>query len=56
LPLVGTPYVEEMAAVMAKYNPFAEKAGMKCITMQPPSKEATRIAEALASTASTFTY
>ncbi|MEM3579608.1 MAG: GNAT family N-acetyltransferase, partial [Candidatus Bathyarchaeia archaeon] len=28
LPLVGTPYVE-MPAVMAKYNPFAEKAGMQ---------------------------
>lgn len=30
LPIVGTPYVE-MIAVMAKYNPFAEKAGMKKI-------------------------
>ena len=28
LPLVGTPYVE-MITVMAKYNPFAEKAGMQ---------------------------
>jgi hypothetical protein len=28
LPLVGMPYVE-MIAVMAKYNPFAEKAGMR---------------------------
>lgn len=28
LGLVGTEYVE-MSAVMAKYNPFAEKAGMK---------------------------
>lgn len=28
LPLAGTDYVE-MSAVMAKYNPFAEKAGMK---------------------------
>jgi len=26
LPLTGTPYVE-MVAVMAKYNPFGEKAG-----------------------------
>ena len=26
LPMVGTPYVE-MIAVMAKYNPFSEKAG-----------------------------
>lgn len=33
LPLVGTPYVE-MIAVMAKYNPFAEKAGMKKMAQQ----------------------
>ena len=33
LPLVGTPYVE-MVAVMAKYSPFAEKAGMQKITQQ----------------------
>ena len=33
LPLVGTPYVE-MIAVMAKYNPFAEKAGMQKIAEQ----------------------
>jgi len=42
LPLAGTPYVE-MPAVMAKYNPFAEKAGMKRIAEQPPPKEALRI-------------
>jgi GNAT superfamily N-acetyltransferase len=30
LPLAGTPYVETLA-VMAKYNPFFEKAGMKKI-------------------------
>jgi hypothetical protein len=36
-PLAGTPYVE-MPAVMAKYNPFAEKAGMKKIAEQPPQK------------------
>jgi GNAT superfamily N-acetyltransferase len=46
LPLAGTPYVE-MPAVMAKYNPFAEKAGMQKIAEQPPSKEALAIAEAL---------
>jgi len=46
LPLVGTPYVE-MPAVMAKYNPFAEKAGMKKIVEQPPPKEALKIAETL---------
>ena len=42
----GTPYVE-MPAVMAKYNPFAEKAGMRKIAEQPPSKEAITIAEIL---------
>ena len=46
LPLVGTPYVE-MPAVMAKYNPFAEKAGMQKISEQPPPKEAMKIAEVL---------
>ncbi len=46
LPLVGTPYVE-MPAVMAKYNPFAEKAGMQKITEQPPPKQALAIAETL---------
>jgi ABC-type ATPase with predicted acetyltransferase domain len=46
LPLVGTPYVE-MPAVMAKYNPFAEKAGMQKIAEQPPPKEALKIAETL---------
>ena len=46
LPLVGTPYVE-MPAVMAKYNPFAEKAGMQKIAEQPPPKEAIKIAETL---------
>lgn len=47
LPLVGTPYVE-MIAVMAKYNSFAEKAGMQKIAEQQPSKEVQRISEALA--------
>jgi ABC-type lipoprotein export system ATPase subunit len=46
LPLVGTPYVE-MSAVMAKYNPFAEKAGMKKIAEQLPPKQALKIAETL---------
>jgi len=46
LPLAGTEYVE-MPAVMAKYNPFAEKAGMMKIAEQPPSKEALKIAEIL---------
>jgi GNAT superfamily N-acetyltransferase len=39
LGLAGTEYVE-MSAVMAKYNPFAEKAGMRKIVEQEPPKEA----------------
>ncbi|MEM3597244.1 MAG: GNAT family N-acetyltransferase [Candidatus Bathyarchaeia archaeon] len=46
LHLAETPYVE-MPAVMAKYNPFAEKAGMQKIAEQPPPKEAIKIAETL---------
>jgi len=46
LPLAGTLYVE-MPAVMAKYNPFAEKAGMQKIAEQPSPKEAKKIAEVL---------
>jgi len=46
LPLAGTKYVE-MPAVMAKYNRFAEKAGMQKIAQQPPPKEALAIAEIL---------
>jgi len=42
----GTPYVE-MVAVMAKYNPFAEKAGMEKIAEQGPSKQVQRISEVL---------
>jgi len=42
----GTPYVE-MPAVMAKYNPFGEKAEMRKIAEQPPPKEALKIAEIL---------
>ena len=46
LPRVGTSCVE-MIAVMAKYNPFAEKAGMKKILEQKPSDEARRVADVL---------
>ena len=46
LPSAGTPYVE-MPAVMAKYNPFAEKGGMRKIAEQPPPREALAIAETL---------
>jgi len=44
LELVGTEFVE-MPDVMAKYNPFAEKAGMTKVCEQPPSKEALNIAK-----------
>jgi len=37
LPLAGTPYVEAVA-VMARYNPFFEKAGMQKIVESTPSK------------------
>jgi len=46
LPLAGTAYVE-MPAVMAKYNPFGEKAGMRKVAEQPPPREALKIAEIL---------
>jgi ABC-type transport system involved in cytochrome c biogenesis ATPase subunit/GNAT superfamily N-acetyltransferase len=46
LALAGTDYVE-MSAVMAKYNPFAEKAGMKKIVEQPSPKEAEKIKDVL---------
>jgi ABC-type lipoprotein export system ATPase subunit/GNAT superfamily N-acetyltransferase len=48
LPRCGTDYVE-MSAVMAKYNPFAEKAGMTKVLEQQPSKQAIKIAEVLKS-------
>jgi hypothetical protein len=46
LPLTGTLYVE-MVAVMAKYNPFAEKAGMRRIAEQQPTEGVLRISELL---------
>ena len=42
----GTPFVE-LIAVMAKYNPFAKRAGMSKIAEQLPAKKALRIAETL---------
>jgi hypothetical protein len=36
-----------MSAVMAKYNPFAEKAGMKKVALQEPSREILRVSRAL---------
>ena len=44
--LAGTPYVE-MVAVMAKYNPFAEKAGLQKVTEQKPTKSILAIAALL---------
>jgi GNAT superfamily N-acetyltransferase len=46
LSLAGTEYVE-MSAVMAKYNPFAEKAGMNKVVMQEPPKEALKVLQVL---------
>jgi len=46
LSLAGTEYVE-MSAVMAKHNPFAEKAGMRRIAEQAPPKEAVSIVSVL---------
>jgi ABC-type ATPase with predicted acetyltransferase domain len=46
LPLAGTEFVE-MSAVMAKYNPFAERAGMKKLAEQKPGREALNISRIL---------
>jgi hypothetical protein len=46
LPLVGTPYVETIA-VMAKYNPFFERAGMQKVMEQSPPKHALAVREVL---------
>ena len=43
----GTPYVET-TAVMAKYNPFFERGGMKKIQETKPPKQALNISQALA--------
>jgi GNAT superfamily N-acetyltransferase len=42
----GTPYVETVA-VMAKYNPFFEKTGMRKIAESPPVKNAFKVADVL---------
>ncbi len=46
LPLVGTSYVE-MIAVMAKYSPFAEKAGMQKIAEQQSVESVSGVVKAL---------
>lgn len=46
LGLAGTECVE-MSAVMAKYNPFAEKAGMKRVALQEPADKIVRLSRVL---------
>ena len=46
LPVVGTPYVE-LIAVMAKYSPFAERAGMQKIAQQQSIQSVSKISKAL---------
>ena len=46
LPLVGVPYVE-MIAVMPKYNPFAERAGMRRVLVKEPPKAAVNVVSKL---------
>ena len=46
-PQAGTPYVEAVA-VMARYNPFFEKAGMQRITESKPNPHVTKALEQLA--------
>jgi ABC-type ATPase with predicted acetyltransferase domain len=42
----GTPYIE-MVAVMAKYNPFAERAGMRNVSVQQPPEKALQFSRVL---------
>lgn len=42
LSIAGTAHVE-MVAVMAKYNPFAENAGLKKVTEQTPLESVSEI-------------
>jgi ABC-type ATPase with predicted acetyltransferase domain len=51
----GTPYVETVA-VMAKYNPFFEKAGMRKIAESQPVKETSEITEVLKKLGFNATY
>jgi len=46
LPRAGTRYIE-IVAVMAKYNPFAERAGMTRVIFQTPGKQALKISDQL---------
>ena len=46
LPQTGTPYVE-LIAVMAKYSPFAEKAGMQKVSEQQTSESVSKVSKVL---------
>jgi ABC-type ATPase with predicted acetyltransferase domain len=46
LPIVGTPYVE-LIAVMAKYSPFAENAGMQKVAEQQTVQSVSMVSKAL---------
>ena len=46
LPQAGTPYVE-LIAVMAKYSPFAEKAGMQKVAEQQSSESISKVSKVL---------
>ena len=46
LPQAGTPYVE-LIAVMAKYSPFAEKAGMQKIAEQQKAESVSQVSKML---------
>jgi hypothetical protein len=51
----GTPYVETVA-VMARYNPFFERAGLKKIAESLPVKEAFKLAEVLKTSGFNITF
>jgi GNAT superfamily N-acetyltransferase len=55
LHLAGTPYIETVA-VMARYNPFFERAGLRKIAESPPVKSALKIAEMLKTLGFNFTF
>ncbi len=46
LPQAGTPYVE-LIAVMAKYSPFAEKAGMQKVAEQQSAESISKVSKVL---------
>jgi hypothetical protein len=46
MPKAGTPYVE-LIAVMAKYSPFAEKAGMQKVAEQQSTESVSKVSKVL---------